>query len=93
MAKLNIRQHERVHGHPHRWHVFLHGRDEPVPVELSPEERAKLDFSDEEIHTLVPEALQKHFDDTDYDYETPGNEYRDTDWDAPVRLMQTHFIA
>ena len=27
MAKLHISHHERVEGHPHRWHVFFHGRD------------------------------------------------------------------
>jgi hypothetical protein len=23
---LHISHHERVEGHPHRWHVFVHGR-------------------------------------------------------------------
>lgn len=92
MAKLNISHHERVAGHPHRWHVFLHGRDVPVPVDLPLEEREKLDLDDEEIHTLVPEALQRHYDATSPDA-PPGDVYLDSDWDAPVRLMQTHFIA
>jgi len=93
MATLNIRHHERVAGHPHRWHVYLHGRDEPVAVVLPLEEREKLDqLSDDEIHTLVPEALQRHYDATSPDA-PPGDAYLGANWDAPVRLMQTHFIA
>jgi hypothetical protein len=83
MAKLSIRHHERAGGHPHRWHVFLHGREEPLRVELPPGEREKLDISDDEIHTLVPEALNRYVEDQE----------PDRDYDAPVRLMQTHFIA
>ena len=93
MAKLEISHHQRVEGHPHRWHVFLHGREDPIPVELSPQEREKLDVDDEELHTLVPEALQRHFDDEEYEDVAPAYAYRDAEWDAPVRLMQTHFIA
>jgi hypothetical protein len=37
---LHISHHERVEGHPHRWHVFLHGRDQPIPVELDPKSDA-----------------------------------------------------
>lgn len=55
--KLPISHHERVEGHPHRWHVSFHGRSEPVPVELDPEE------------------------------------YQDVNWDSPVRVMRTHFMA
>jgi hypothetical protein len=92
MPKLPISHHERVEGHSHRWRVFLHGCDEPVPVDLPAEEREKLDLDDEEIHTLVPEALQRHYDGMSPDA-APGEAYAEADWDAPVRLMQTHFIA
>ena len=79
---LHISHHERVEGHPHRWHVFLHGRSEPVAVEVGDD----LELSDDEVHNLLPSALQRHADET-------GEEYHDTSWDAPVRMMQTHFIA
>jgi hypothetical protein len=62
MAKLHIRHHERVEGHPHRWHVHLHGRAEPVVVELPEDERRSLEMSDEDIHNLLPSALQRHAD-------------------------------
>jgi hypothetical protein len=87
MAKLHIRHHERVEGHPHRWHVFLHGRDEPVPVELPPDERRNLDLSEDEIHSLLPTALQNHAE------EHGDNLYREASWDSPIRVMQTHFVA
>ena len=92
MAKLHISHHERVEGHPHRWHVFFHGRDEPVPVELDPDERRNLDMSDEDIHNLLPSALQHHADENRDDV-LPGEEYHDVTWDSPVRVMQTHFMA
>ena len=92
MANLNISHHERVEGHPHRWHVFFHGRDQPVPVELDPDERRNLDMSDEDIHNLLPSALQRHADDN-RDEVLPGEEYQDVTWDSPVRVMQTHFMA
>ena len=92
MAKLSVSHHERVEGQPHRWHVFLNGRSEPVPVELPVEQRARLDLSDEEIHDLLPTALQRHHDVECPD--APLNEvYTDASWDAPVRVMQTHFMA
>jgi hypothetical protein len=86
MAKLQIRHHERVEGHPHRWHVFLHGRADPVPVELHPDDREDLDLSDEEIHSLLPTALAQHADEHGYE------EYEQATWDAPVRVLQTHFV-
>jgi len=92
MAKLRISHHERVEGHPHRWHVFLHDRPDPVPVELPEDERRGLDMSDEEVHQLLPSALQRHSDEN-RDEELPGEEYQDVTWDTPVRVMQTHFIA
>jgi hypothetical protein len=90
MPNLHIRHHERVEGHPHRWHVHLHGRDKPVPVELPEGERRSLEMSDEDIHTLLPTALQRHADEHGLD---PEHAYHDTTWDAPVRVMQTHFTA
>jgi hypothetical protein len=92
MANLSISHHERVEGHPHRWHVHLHGRSQPVPVELGEDERARLDMSDEEIHNLLPSALQRHADEHSADAD-PGEAYQDVTWDAPVRVMQTHFTA
>jgi hypothetical protein len=90
MPNLHIRHHERVEGHPHRWHVHLHGRDEPVPVELPASERDELEISDEEIHSLLPTALERHAEEHGHD---PDQAYRDATWDAPVRLMQAHLIA
>jgi hypothetical protein len=93
MSKLPIRHHERVEGeHPHRWHVHVHGRDEPIPVEMPPEERIKLDMTDEEVHAYLPTALQRHLDEN-RDDQLPGEEYHDASWDAPVRVMQTHFMG
>ena len=92
MAKLPISHHERVEGHPHRWHVFFHGRSEPVPVELDEGVRRDLDMSDEDVHNLLPSALQRHADDNRDDV-LPGEEYQDVTWDSPVRVMQTHFMA
>jgi hypothetical protein len=94
MAKLNIHHHERVDGHPHRWHVFMHGRSDPVCVELPHEERARLDMSDEEVHELLPTALERHHGTENRDDVLPGEEYQDaTSWDSPVRVMQTHFMG
>jgi hypothetical protein len=90
MSPLQIRHHERVEGHPHRWHVFLHGRDEPIPVELHPDEREGLDMSDQEIHDLLPTALERHHTENRDDV-LPGEEYQDANADAPVRVLQMHF--
>jgi hypothetical protein len=89
---LNISHHERVEGHPHRWHVHLVGRSTPVVVELPEDERESLDMSDEEIHNLLPTALQRR-EETNRDDELPGEESHDTTWDAPVRVYQTHFTG
>jgi hypothetical protein len=90
MAHLNISHHERVDGHPHRWHVYLHGRPDPIPVELPEEERRGLAMSDEEVHDYLPTALQ-HFHTENRDEELTGEEYRQVTWDAPVHLYQSHF--
>jgi hypothetical protein len=92
MAKLPISHHERVEGHPHRWHVHLHGRSQPVAVELPEDQRRSLDMTDDEIHNLLPTALQRHADDNRDDL-LPGEEYHDATWDSPVRVMQTHFMG
>jgi hypothetical protein len=92
MAKLRISHHEQVEGQRNRWHVFLQGRSEAVPVELPEEERRSLELSDEEIHELLPSALERHAEENP-DAAPAGAEYRDVTWDAPVRVMQTHFIA
>jgi hypothetical protein len=88
---LHISHHERVEGHPHRWHVYLHGRDEPIPVELDPEERQNLNLSDTQINDLLPTALERHHSENRDDV-LPGEEsYHQATWDAPVRVMQMHF--
>ena len=92
MAKLRISHHERVEGHHHRWNVFLHGRSDPIPVELHQDERRSLEMSDEDIHNLLPSALQRHAEENRDDV-LPGEEYQDVTWDTPVRVMQTHFNA
>jgi hypothetical protein len=90
MSSLHIRHHERVEGHPHRWHVFLHGRDEPIPVELDPAEREGLEMSDQDIHDMLPTALERHHTENRDDV-LPGEEYQDANADAPVRVLQMHF--
>ena len=92
MARLHISHHERVPGHPHRWHVHLHGRSQPIAVELPHDERRNLDMTDDDIHNLLPSALQRHADENRDDV-LPGEEYQDVTWDTPVRVLQTHFIA
>jgi len=88
---MRISHHERVPGHHNRWHVYLHGHETPLPVELPDEERSKLDLSDEEIHELIPTAVERqHIDVPDLPDEEDA---RDASWDAPVRVMQTHFMA
>jgi hypothetical protein len=95
MAKLRISHHERVAGHPHRWHVHLEGRAKPVLVELPEEDRQRLDMSDDEIDALLPTALQRRqATEANRDDELFGaGEERDVTWDAPVRVYQTHFIG
>src|SRR3982751_2886534 len=83
---LHISHHERVDGHPHRWHVFLHGRDQPIPVELDPDERQSLELSDQQIHDLLPMALERHHTENREDA-LPGAEYHDASWDTPVRVL------
>jgi hypothetical protein len=92
MAKLQISHHERVPGHPQRWHVHLHGREKPMVVELPEQERARLELSDEEIHNLLPTALQRR-EESNRDDELGDNPEQDVAWDAPVRVYQTHFMA
>ena len=86
-AMLHISHHERVEGHPHRWHVFLHGHEHPILVELDPE------LTDEEIHDRLPAALDRHYTDNRDDLlMVPGEQYNQASWDAPVRLLQNHFV-
>jgi hypothetical protein len=93
MPRLSIAHHERVPGPGHRWHVHLHGRAKPVLVELPDAERVNLDMTDEEIHNLLPTALQRR-EETERDDELPAEPVdQDTTWDAPVRLYQTHFMG
>jgi hypothetical protein len=93
MARFHISHHERVAGHPHRWHVHLHGRPEPVVVELPEQERSSLDMSDEEIHDLLPTALQRRVEESSRDDELGSDPAQDVTWDSPVRVYQTHFMG
>ena len=61
-------------------------------VELPPEERESLDMSDEDIHNLLPTALQRREEDN-RDDTLPSDDDQDVTWDAPVRVYQTHFMA
>ena len=88
----SISHHERVEGHPHRWHVHFLGHPEPVPVELPADERESLDLSDEEIHALLPTAVERRVAERTPEDPLP-EEFRDATWDSPVRVLQTHFIA
>jgi hypothetical protein len=88
---LRILHHERVPGHAHRWHVHLHGRPEPIPVELPPEEREKLELSDEEVHQLIPTALEQRA--LDFPDAPPDEHFKDASAEAPVRVFATHFMA
>jgi hypothetical protein len=91
MASLRISHHERVAGHRHRWLVHIDGRPRPVVVELAPDERQQLDLSDDEIHALLPTALQRHVQASPD--ALPDETSHDVAWDAPVRVLQTHFIG
>jgi hypothetical protein len=88
---LRITHHERVPGHSNRWHVYLHGHERPLPVELPDEERSKLDLSDDEIHDLIPTAVERtHIDVPDLPAQEGSHE---VSWETPVRVLQTHFMA
>ena len=90
MPHLNISHHERVEGHPHRWHVYLHGREQPIPVEFPEDERRGLQMSDQDVHDYLPIALQKHNSENRDDV-LPGEEYGNASWDEPVRIYSSHF--
>jgi hypothetical protein len=92
MAKLDITHHERVGGHPFRWHVHLRGRPHPVVVDLPEQERSALDMTDEELHDLLPTALQRRADESP-DAPLADEPGRDVAWDTPVRVLQMHFMA
>jgi hypothetical protein len=71
---------ENGHDGRQRWQVEL--RDRPLlEVELPATERATLELTDDELHELLPTALERH----------GVEERRDVPWDAPVRLYADHF--
>ena len=73
--------------------MFLHDRDEPIPVELSADDRRTLDLTDEELHERLPSALERHYTENRDDLlMVPGERYNEASWDAPVRLLQNHFV-
>jgi nucleotide-binding universal stress UspA family protein len=88
---LSVARHERVAGDHDRWLVHIEGRSQPVVVELPDEERRRLELSDEEIHALLPTALERHLD-ANPDA-LPDETLHDVAWDTPVRVLQTHFIG
>lgn len=90
-AEIRIAQHERIPGAGHRWRVHIDGRTRPVMVELAPEDRQQLELSDEELHALLPTALQRHLDANPG--ALPDETSHDVAWDAPVRVLQMHFIG
>jgi hypothetical protein len=93
MARLDITHHERIGTKPHRWHVHLRGREEPMLVELPEEERAGLDLSDDQIHELLPIAFQRRHEHLP-DHPSEADERDDEGTrDAPVRVYQTHFMG
>ena len=85
---LHLSHHERVEGHPHRWRVFLHGHDEPIHVELSPEDRAHLEMTDAEIHEALPNAVVMHA--TQNRDDELGNY---THGDRPLEIGHPHFLV
>jgi hypothetical protein len=85
---MHITHHERVKGHPHRWHVFLHGHDKPVHVELSPADRDQLNLTDEEIHEALPNAVVRHAT-TNRDDELDGY----SSWEQPLQIGHPHFLV
>ena len=91
MNQLQISHHERVDGHRHRWLVHIDGLPRPVVVELAPEERVRLELSDDEIHALLPTALERYVEANPDGL--PDETAHDVAWDAPVRVLQTHFIG
>jgi hypothetical protein len=84
---LHITHHERVEGHPHRWRVFLHGHDDPVHVELSSEDRAQLQMSDEEIHEALPNAIVSYH--THNRDDQLGDHFSA---DRPMEIGHPHFL-
>ncbi len=76
--------HRRAPGSPgdgtHRWQVELQDA-RVIDVELPGEERASLELSDDELHDLLPAALDRHAEAAEHDVM----------WDAPVRLFADHF--
>jgi hypothetical protein len=71
---------ENGHDGSRRWQVEM--RDMPMlEVELPADERATLELTDDELHELLPTALERH----------GVEEARDVPWDTPVRLYADHF--
>jgi hypothetical protein len=84
---MHITHHQRAEGHSHRWHVFLHGHDEPVHVELPPEHRDKLDMTDEEIHEAIPGAVARQAA-----VQADGELSSYVSWDQPLRVDHIHLL-
>ena len=85
---MRVIHHERVEGHSHRWHVFVHGHDAPVHVELSPNDRGQLNMTDEEIHEALPNAVVRHAT-ANRDDELRGY----SSWERPLEIGHPHFLV
>jgi len=85
---MRVIHHERVEGHSHRWHVFVHGHDAPVHVELSPNDRGQLNMTDEEIHEALPNAVKAH---AAANHTDPLSSYGT--WDQPLRIDHMHLLV
>jgi hypothetical protein len=84
MPGLRILRHHRAPSSPddgtHRWRVEL-ADEHALDVELSPEERASLDLSDDELHDLLPTALSRRHGEGD----------PTVNWGSVVNLYADHF--
>jgi hypothetical protein len=68
--------------------VFLHGHDEPVHVELTPEQRGHVNLTDEEIHDVIPDAVASH---VNANHDDPLSSYGT--WDQPLRIDHVHLLV
>jgi hypothetical protein len=81
--RLPVVRHQRLPDRPdgtRRWRVELLER-EPLEVELQAGERATLELTDDELHMLLPTALERAVE----------GAARDVPWDEPVYLYGDHF--
>jgi hypothetical protein len=83
---LSVLAHHRLPANgegAHRWQVDVADR-EPLEVTLQADQRAHLELTDEELHQLLPTALERLSEDR-------ARQLHDIPWDEPVRLYADHF--